>query len=108
MMRRYMANEILKLSATAAMTGLLAGAGILSGACMAQASVTFNGVPATSFKVASDTFLTAVVPTGATTGKVVATTPSGARFGMHFMCTILHFPLSRPSSGLARIARAPL
>jgi uncharacterized repeat protein (TIGR03803 family) len=34
-------------------------------------SVTFNGVPATSFKVANDTFMTAVVPSGATTGKVV-------------------------------------
>jgi uncharacterized repeat protein (TIGR03803 family) len=41
-------------------------------------AVTFNGVPATSFKVASDTFLTAVVPSGATTGKVVVTTPGGA------------------------------
>jgi hypothetical protein len=41
-------------------------------------SVTFNGVPATSFKVASDTFLTAVVPSGATAGPVVVTTPGGA------------------------------
>jgi len=40
-------------------------------------SVTFNGVPATSFKVASDTYLTAVVPTGATTGPIVVTTPAG-------------------------------
>jgi uncharacterized repeat protein (TIGR03803 family) len=32
-------------------------------------SVTFNGVPATSFKVVTDTFMTAVVPSGATTGK---------------------------------------
>jgi hypothetical protein len=41
-------------------------------------SVTFNGVAASSFKVASDTFMTAVVPSGATTGKVVVTTPGGA------------------------------
>jgi uncharacterized repeat protein (TIGR03803 family) len=41
-------------------------------------SVTFNGVEATSFKVVSDTYLTAVVPSGATTGNVVVTTPSGA------------------------------
>ncbi len=41
-------------------------------------AVTFNGVPATSFKVASDTFLTAIVPSGASTGKVVVTTPGGA------------------------------
>jgi uncharacterized repeat protein (TIGR03803 family) len=39
-------------------------------------SVTFNGVPATSFDVVSDTFMTAVVPSGATTGAVVVTTPS--------------------------------
>jgi uncharacterized repeat protein (TIGR03803 family) len=40
-------------------------------------SVTFNGVPATSFTVESDTYMTAVVPTGATTGNVVVTTPTG-------------------------------
>lgn len=40
-------------------------------------AVTFNGVPAASFKVLAPTFMTAVVPTGATTGNVVVTTPSG-------------------------------
>jgi hypothetical protein len=40
-------------------------------------AVSFNGIAATSFKVASDTFLTAVVPSGATTGPVVVTTPGG-------------------------------
>jgi uncharacterized repeat protein (TIGR03803 family) len=40
--------------------------------------VSFNGVPATTFKVVKDTYLTAVVPNGATTGKVVVTTPGGA------------------------------
>jgi uncharacterized repeat protein (TIGR03803 family) len=39
--------------------------------------VTFNGVAATSFAVMSDTFMTAVVPAGATTGPVVVTTPGG-------------------------------
>ena len=39
--------------------------------------VSFNGVVATTFTVVSDTFLTAVVPTGATTGSVVVTTPGG-------------------------------
>jgi hypothetical protein len=41
-------------------------------------SVAFNGVPATSFSIVRDTYMTAVVPTGATTGKVVVTTPGGA------------------------------
>jgi uncharacterized repeat protein (TIGR03803 family) len=40
-------------------------------------NVTFNGVPATSFNVVSDTYMTAVVPAGATTGQVVVTTPGG-------------------------------
>jgi uncharacterized repeat protein (TIGR03803 family) len=40
-------------------------------------SVTFHGVPATRFSVKSDTYMTAVVPTGATTGPVVVTTPTG-------------------------------
>jgi len=40
-------------------------------------SVTFNGVPATSFNIARDTYMTAVVPAGATTGPVVVTTPTG-------------------------------
>ncbi len=40
-------------------------------------SVTFDGVPATSFSVVSDTYITAIVPAGATTGPVVVTTPSG-------------------------------
>jgi len=39
-------------------------------------SVTFNGIAASSFSVASDTYLTAVVPTGATTGPVVVTSPT--------------------------------
>jgi uncharacterized repeat protein (TIGR03803 family) len=39
--------------------------------------VTFNGVPATKFTAVQDTFMTAVVPGGASTGPVVVTTPSG-------------------------------
>ncbi len=42
-------------------------------------SVTFHGVAATSFSVVRDAYLTAVVPAGATTGRVVVTTPSGVR-----------------------------
>jgi uncharacterized repeat protein (TIGR03803 family) len=40
--------------------------------------VTFNGVPASSFAVRSETYMIALVPSGATTGPVVVTTPSGA------------------------------
>lgn len=40
-------------------------------------SVTFNGVAATKISVVSDTYITAVVPSGATTGVVVVTSPSG-------------------------------
>jgi uncharacterized repeat protein (TIGR03803 family) len=39
--------------------------------------VTFGGVPATTFKVDSDTQVTADVPTGAVTGKIAITTPQG-------------------------------
>lgn len=39
-------------------------------------SVTFNGVKATSFTVVSDTYMTAVVPSGAATGKLTVTTPT--------------------------------
>jgi uncharacterized repeat protein (TIGR03803 family) len=40
-------------------------------------AVTFNGVAAASFNVLTSTYMTAVVPTGATTGNVVVATPSG-------------------------------
>ena len=40
-------------------------------------SVTFNGVAATKFSVVSDTYMTAVVPAGATTGAVVVATLAG-------------------------------
>ena len=40
-------------------------------------SVTFNGVPAAKFSVVSDTYMTAVVPAGASTGAVVVATPAG-------------------------------
>ena len=40
-------------------------------------AVTFNGTAATAFTVNSDTQITATVPTGATTGTIVVSTPSG-------------------------------
>ncbi len=50
---------------------------ILGQGLTATTSVTFNGLPAT-FTVVNDTYMTAVVPSGATTGTVVVTTPGGA------------------------------
>jgi uncharacterized repeat protein (TIGR03803 family) len=50
--------------------------GILGQGFTGTTAVSFNGLPAT-YHVKSDTFMTAVVPTGATTGKVVVTTPGG-------------------------------
>jgi uncharacterized repeat protein (TIGR03803 family) len=55
-----------------------ATAQILGQGFTGASSVTFNGVPAANFTVVSDTYLTAVVPAGATTGMVVVDTPSGA------------------------------
>lgn len=50
--------------------------GILGNNLTATTSVTFNGTPAT-FTVVSDTYITATVPIGATTGTIAVTTPSG-------------------------------
>jgi uncharacterized repeat protein (TIGR03803 family) len=49
---------------------------ILGTGLIGATSVTFNGVTAASISVASDTYMTAVVPPSATTGPVVVTTPT--------------------------------
>jgi uncharacterized repeat protein (TIGR03803 family) len=50
----------------------------ITGVSLKQATqITFDGVAATAFKVKSDTNITATVPTGAMTGKIAITTPSG-------------------------------
>jgi uncharacterized repeat protein (TIGR03803 family) len=46
-------------------------------------AVTVNGVPATSFKIVSDFYMTAVIPAGATTGPVVVTTSTGTLTSNH-------------------------
>jgi len=51
---------------------------ILGQGLIGTSSVTFNGIAATSFNVVSDTYMTAVAPTGATTGPIVVTTPTGS------------------------------
>jgi hypothetical protein len=50
--------------------------GILGQGLTETTSVSFNGIPA-AFTVLRDTLLTVTVPTGATTGFVTVTTPSG-------------------------------
>jgi hypothetical protein len=56
---------------------------ILGQGLTGSTAVNINGVAATSFKVVSDTYMTAVVPTGATTGPVVVTTPKGTLTSNH-------------------------
>jgi uncharacterized repeat protein (TIGR03803 family) len=50
--------------------------GVLGQEFTGTSSVSFNGIPA-AFSVLSDTYLTATVPAGATTGFVTVVTPSG-------------------------------
>jgi uncharacterized protein (TIGR03437 family) len=51
----------------------------ITGSGLSGASkITFGGVAATAFKVDSGTQITAAVPAGAKTGKVVVTTAGGA------------------------------
>jgi len=52
--------------------------GIFGSGLTGTTAVSFNGVAATSFTVDSDTYMTAVIPTGATKGYVTVTTPSGS------------------------------
>jgi uncharacterized repeat protein (TIGR03803 family) len=53
------------------------GVQILGQGLTGTTAITFNGVPATSFTVASDTFMGVVVPGGATSGPVQVITPTG-------------------------------
>ena len=50
--------------------------GILGQGFTGTSNVSFNGI-SSNFTVAADTFITATVPAGATTGYVTVTTPSG-------------------------------
>jgi uncharacterized repeat protein (TIGR03803 family) len=56
---------------------------ILGQGLTGSTAVTVNGIAATTFKVVSDTYMTAVVPAGATTGPVVVTTPGGTLTSNH-------------------------
>jgi len=52
--------------------------GIFGTGLTGTTAVSFDGVDATSFTVDSDTYLTAVIPTGAKTGYVTVTTPTAS------------------------------
>jgi len=67
-------GQFIKTTPTAAKAG--AKIIILGTRLRGATSVTFNGATAT-FKVASETEITAFVPVGATTGTVEVTTPDG-------------------------------
>jgi uncharacterized repeat protein (TIGR03803 family) len=56
---------------------------ILGESLKSATAVTINGVAATSFNVASDTFMTAVIPAGAASGPVVVTTATGNLMSNH-------------------------
>jgi uncharacterized repeat protein (TIGR03803 family) len=56
---------------------------ILGQGLTGSTGVTINGTAASSFKVVSDTYMTAVIPAGATTGPVVVTTPGGTLTSNH-------------------------
>jgi hypothetical protein len=59
-------------AATVGATVTVTGSGFVG-----TTAVTFDGVPATTFSVASDSQLTAQVPDGASTGPIAVTTPLG-------------------------------
>jgi uncharacterized repeat protein (TIGR03803 family) len=50
---------------------------ILGQGLAGTSAVSFNGTPATTFNVYADTYMTAAVPNGATSGFIQVTTPSG-------------------------------
>jgi uncharacterized repeat protein (TIGR03803 family) len=72
-----LSNHITPLVKTAPLAGPVGERVIILGNKLrGSTSVTFNGVEA-AFTVNSDTYITATVPTGATTGVVSVNTPSG-------------------------------
>jgi uncharacterized repeat protein (TIGR03803 family) len=69
------AAEFAKLQTTSGKVGTKVS--ILGQGFTGTTAVSFGGVKATTFSVSSDTYLTANVPTGAKTGTVTITRPSG-------------------------------
>lgn len=84
---RVISSESFLLIRPAAITSFTPESGpsrstvLISGANLTYAStVTFNGVAAAGFDVLSDTQLSAVVPTQATSGRIGVTTPAGTAY----------------------------
>ena len=81
------APALISLSPTSGPVGTsvtLTGTNFVNGG----STVKFNGTTATSVTFTSATSLTAVVPTGASTGNVTVTTPDGTSAGVSFTVTI--------------------
>jgi uncharacterized repeat protein (TIGR03803 family) len=78
--------------------------GILGQGFAGTTAVSFNGTPATIFTVSSDTYLTASVPNGATTGTVMVVTPSGTLTSNHkFLVTPTILNFSPPSGPVGTV-----
>jgi len=73
-------DPFVRLVSTSAKVGIPVG--VLGQGFTGTTDVSFNGIPAT-FKVWSDTFLKATVPSGATTGPVTVTAPTGTLTSNH-------------------------
>jgi uncharacterized repeat protein (TIGR03803 family) len=72
----YVAPQVLSFTPTSGSVGTSVE---ITGVSLTQTvGVAFGGVKATSFTVNSDTQVTAVVPTGAVTGRVAVSTPGGS------------------------------
>jgi uncharacterized repeat protein (TIGR03803 family) len=71
---------------------------ILGGGFTGATAVKFNGKPA-HFVLASDTYLTATVPAGATTGPITVTTPTGTMPSMTLFLVVPKVLSFSPTSG---------
>jgi uncharacterized repeat protein (TIGR03803 family) len=73
--------------------------GILGQGFTGTTAVSFNGTPAAKFKAVSNTYLTATVPNGATSGPVNVITPGGTLTSRQTFSVIPGITSFNPSSG---------
>lgn len=89
-------------------SGFAGAAVVLQGDFTGATAVSFNGTPAATFTVDSPTQITATVPPGATTGRIIVNTPAG-NFQSPTNFTVFTFDLNGDGridlKDLARIAR---